>query len=87
MLTRKTLLSSVVALGLLAGCGASATEPYRDAPQGKRYDGPADIYSMPDGFSNFAGKCDGHGHRVFVAFKGGDNRAAITAIDDASCNP
>lgn len=85
MSARRLLVGLSLSALVLAGCTPKATEPYRDAPVARRDSSAAEVYTMPDGFSNFAGKCDGHGHRVFVAFKGDDNRAAITAIDDPSC--
>ncbi|MEV0403446.1 hypothetical protein [Actinoallomurus sp. NPDC050550] len=40
---------------------------------------------MPDGFSNLATKCD-HGNRVYSAYKGDSNRAAVTVVpNDPTC--
>lgn len=65
------------------GC-SSFTEPYNDAPIEKKYDDPAEVYSMPDGFANFASKCDAHGNRVYTTrTDGGEAMAVVPA--DPSC--
>lgn len=83
----------MLVIGLVSGsmaltsCGMDkAVEPFRDAPRSNiRNSNPADIIEMPDGFSNLATKCD-HGNRIYVAFKGDANRAAISVVpDDPSC--
>lgn len=80
---------SLAAVGLLLAVvtltGCKQTEQYQDAPVGARNDGPADVYNMPDGFSNWAEKCDNHGFRVFVAFHNDGSYAAITALPDPTC--
>jgi hypothetical protein len=77
---------ALVAAGALALAGCSkATEVFNDAPINSKNDLPADVYSMPDGFSNVASKCDGKGHRIFVAYHGDSAYAAIAVIDDATC--
>lgn len=69
---------------VFTGC-ADIGEEYNDAPVEKKYDHPAEIYSMPDGFSNFASKCDVHGNRVYTA-RNNDKKAAITVVaNDPSC--
>lgn len=79
---RRVILGAVLsALVLLAAaCGSlgidKATEPFRDAPRADTNNRPADVITMPDGFSNVAAKCDGT-TRVYVAFKGDSNRAAV----------
>jgi hypothetical protein len=77
----------LVAVALVAsGCGLNKiTEPFQDAPVYQHLTGPAVVSNMPDGFSNWASKCDGHGDRVFVAYHGDANRAAIAVIRDPSC--
>jgi len=67
-----------------AGCN-SITEPYNDAPISHKNDSPAAVYSMPDGFSNVATKCADHGHRIYVAYHGDGERAAIAVISDPAC--
>lgn len=87
MRLRIALLAAAIAL-TSAACGMSwdkATERFDDAPRGATNDDAADIVTMPDGFSNLATKCD-HGNRVYVAFKGDDNRAAVAvSVGDPSC--
>jgi len=70
---------------LATGC-SSMTEQFNDAPVQYKDDGPARIHSMPDGFANFADKCDGFGHRVFTT-RGSDSGGgkAVTVIDDPKC--
>jgi hypothetical protein len=66
-------------LVLSVGC-TKYTEPYRDAPRsGTTNDEPMDVIEMSDGFSNLGTKCD-HGNRIYVAYKGDDNRAAIAVV-------
>lgn len=83
------LLAVAAIVGLLtAGCDWSdkVTEPYKDAPRtGKTYDQPADVITMPDGFSNLATKCGPAGLRYTVAYHGDDNRAAIAVTTDPTC--
>ena len=79
-------LAAVAVAAVLAAVGCSkATETFNDAPVNSKNDLPADVYSMPDGFSNVASKCDGKGHRIFVAYHGDSAYAAIAVIDDAAC--
>lgn len=79
------LAAAVAAVAVLAGCGDKATEPFRDAARGDTNDAPADVIQMPDGFSNAATKCD-HGNRLYVAYKGDANRAAIAVVPgDPTC--
>lgn len=73
-----------VAFGIGA-CSQKAQEPFRDAPTSSRDHSAAEVYDMPDGFSNFSEKCDHHGNRVFVAFHSNSAYAAITAIPDPTC--
>lgn len=73
-----------VALSLSA-CNDKATEQFRDAPIANRDRSAAEVYDMPDGFSNFSEKCDGHGNRVFVAFHNDSSYAAIAVVRDPTC--
>ncbi|MGW0575799.1 hypothetical protein ACWD25_07470 [Streptomyces sp. NPDC002920] len=68
----------------LSAC-SSMTEGFNDAPVEYKDDGPARIHSMPDGFANFADKCDGFGHRVFTTRGGGKGGKAISVIADVEC--
>lgn len=79
----KGLALVTVAVVALAGC--KATESFNDAPIAGKDDSPAEVFSMPDGFSNVASKCDGHGHRIFVAFHGDGAYAGIAVINDEAC--
>lgn len=88
-MSKKTrIFAATVAAALLlgaTGCGAKGTEPLKDAPTAGRNQAPADLMSFPDGFSNVATKCDGP-NRVYVAFKGDNNRAAIAVVaNDPRC--
>ena len=66
----------------LSGCD-KALEPYQDAPRGSTNKAPADVITMPDGFSNIATKCD-HGNRVYVVFKGDKTYGAIAVVPNAA---
>jgi hypothetical protein len=69
----------------LAGC-SKATESFNDADISKKQDKPAEVYSMPDGFSNVATKCDDHGNRIYVAFHGDSAYGAIAVVPaDPTC--
>lgn len=76
--------AAVAVVLAVAGC-SKTTETFNDAPINSKNDLPADVYSMPDGFSNVASKCDGKGHRIFVAYHGDSAYAAIAVIDDVAC--
>jgi hypothetical protein len=77
---------AVLALAVLSGCGLNKiTEPYNDAPVSHQIGGPAEVGSMPDGFNNFAEKCDGHGNRVFVIFHGDNAYGSVFAMKDPTC--
>ena len=80
----KKVLVAEVALLALSGC-AKFTEPFKDAKVSDRNNGPATVGTMPDGFSNFASKCD-HGNRVYVVYHG-DNKYGTIAVaaNDPSC--
>lgn len=78
-------LMAAVLLSGAAACGGKYTEPFRDAHVAHRNSGPAEVGTMPDGFSNWADKCDGHGHRVFVAYHGDNHYGAIAVVDDPTC--
>lgn len=68
---------------VFTGC-ADIGEEYNDAPVEKKYDHPAEIYSMPDGFSNFASKCDVHGNRVYTT-RIENGRSMAVVPNDPSC--
>lgn len=77
--------AALIAAGMLAGCSQKALEPFRDAPVSGHQSGAAEVIEMPDGFSNIADKCDGHGHRVYVVFHGDSGYGSVTAISDPTC--
>ena len=86
-MTRRAALASAAAAVLLATTGcAKFTEPYKDAPRsGTTNTAPADVITMPDGFSNVASKCDGP-NRVYVIFKGNKTYGSIAVVaGDARC--
>lgn len=64
---------------------AKIVEPYDDASVSQHLTGPAEVGSMPDGFNNWAGKCDDHGHRVFTTFHSDSPYAGIAVISDPTC--
>lgn len=77
---------AIAGLALLAGCGlGKITEPFNDAPVSHQIGGPAEVGSMPDGFNNFAEKCDDHGNRVFVIFHSDASYGSVYAMKDPTC--
>ena len=70
--------------GIITGC-AKITEPFNDAPVSHQIGGPAEVGSMPDGFNNFAEKCDDHGNRVFVIFHSDSAYGSVFAMKDPTC--
>ncbi|MBL7487151.1 hypothetical protein [Frankia sp. AgW1.1] len=58
-----TVAGAVVAAGVIAlsaaGCMDKVTEPFKDAGVSGRNNAPAEVGTMPDGFGNWAAKCDG----------------------------
>lgn len=85
---RKVLAALAVA-GLLASTGCSKIAEYgNDAPVKSRDDSPADVYSMPDGFSNVASKCDRYGNRMYVLYHGDSPYGSVAVVPaDPSCRP
>jgi hypothetical protein len=87
----KRLTAAAVVLGVLilgtAGCSMDKyTEPFKDAPRGTTNNGPADIGTMPDGFSNWATKCDGP-NRVYVVYHGDSTYGSISVVpNDPRCS-
>jgi hypothetical protein len=78
------LAALLVLLGFVAGC-SKFSEPFRDAPVIGRVENGAVIGTMPDGFNNWASKCDGHGHRVFTTYHNNGPYGGIAVIDDQAC--
>ena len=77
-------VAALIAALALAGC-AKITEPLKDASVSHRISGPAEVGSMPDGFNNFAEKCDDHGNRVFVIFHSDGAYGSVFAMKDPTC--
>lgn len=70
----------------LAGCSQKGTEQFRDAPRtGPNVTTPMEVHDAPDGFSNWAEGCDGHGNRVFVIFHNDNPYGSVFALKDATC--
>lgn len=85
-MTRMTAVATATLLALaLTGCGSKAMEPYQDAKRAGSNTTSADVGTMPDGFSNFATKCD-HGNRVYVLFHGDSAYGGIYVVpQDPTC--
>ena len=88
MKNKIVIAAGVVALALtMSACSwESFTEPFKDAPRGKTNEGVADLVTMPDGFSNWATKCD-HGNRIYAAYHGeqGPFAAGMVVPQDPTC--
>jgi hypothetical protein len=84
MRIKHVVVGAIVAVSMVA-CSQKDREPFRDAPVSDRNEAPAEVMTMPDGFSNVAHKCDGHGHRVYTGYKGDANRSTIAVIEDPTC--
>lgn len=63
------LAAPVLAVLALSACGndTKSAEQYKDAPVASRNDTAAVVGTMPDGFNNWAAKCDGP-NRVYTIF-------------------
>jgi hypothetical protein len=82
---RIMITSAVVGMLALTGC-AKMNEPFHDAKRGETNNEPADVGTMPDGFSNYATKCD-HQNRVYVIFHGDSKYGNIAVVpNDPSCS-
>lgn len=79
-----TVVISLAASGCSLG-GDKANEPFKDAPRDTTNSGPADVITMPDGFSNVAAKCDGP-NRIYVVFHGNSTYGSIAVSpNDPRC--
>lgn len=80
--------AGLVALAALSltSCDNKLTEPFKDAPRsGIDNNTPMDVVNGSDGFSNLGTKCD-HGNRVYVAYHGNSNYAAVAVVpQDPTC--
>jgi PBP1b-binding outer membrane lipoprotein LpoB len=70
----------------VAGCSNKAQQAYNDAPRtATQNDGPAQVVTMPDGFSNVASKCDGP-NRVYVLFHSDGSYGSVSVVaNDPRC--
>lgn len=83
----RTVAATAAALAALALAGCSSYNDARgkgDAPVGPTDDSPAQIINFPDGFGNVAIKCDGHGHRLYVATHVKTD-PSVTVVEDSTC--
>ena len=77
-------LCAVAAVAALSGC-EKYTERYKDAERVATNTDPAETGTMPDGFSNYATKCD-NGNRVYVLFHQDAPYGGIAVVpQDPSC--
>lgn len=92
MTRRLAALVGAVALGGLAlvttlgACSNKSQQVYNDAPRTAVQNGaPATVGNMPDGFSNWARKCDGP-DMVYVLYHGDGAYGGISvALNDPRC--
>lgn len=77
-------LLAVVGMSL-TGCAGKDREWNQDSEVTNRDDTGAEAYNMPDGFGNFAEKCDQHGFRVFTLFHDDGSYGGIDAEPDPTC--
>lgn len=75
--------AAVVVAGIGVGGCAKFQEQYKDAPVQDRNNNPATVGTMPDGFDNWAAKCDGP-NMVYTVFH---NDKAFGAIAVAPNDP
>lgn len=83
--------AALLLLGLVSACSeVPGTDDYNDkhgigdSPVGEKDDTAKDVIQFPDGMSNVAHACDGHGHRVFVTTQNASGKELVV-IDDPSC--
>lgn len=85
MKTRTKIGLGVGIIAVLLSSGCKATEPFKDASISSRNSEPARVGTMPDGFSNWAAKCDGP-NMVYVIFKGDNTYGSIDVVaNDPRC--
>lgn len=85
-LRRQILLAAGAVVMLLGTTGCSKlTEPLKDAPVSGRNSDPAVVGSMPDGFGNWAAKCDGP-NMVYTLFHKDSAYGGISVVpNDPRC--
>lgn len=80
----RRLALAAAALALVASSACSSFNDARgrgDAPVGNRDEQPRDVVFFPDGYSNIAHACDGHGHRIFVTTQNGNGKFLVVLAD------
>jgi hypothetical protein len=84
---RRILFALAPCVLVLAACspGSKLVEPYQDSPVGNRNNQPADVFTMPDGFSNGATKCIAPGIRAAVLFHQDSNYGGLALVQDPHC--
>lgn len=85
----KAAAGAVAIVGLTVGMSAcdpigKATEPFKDAPRGSTNSDPADMITMPDGFSNIATKCV-DGIRYSVLYHADNPYGSLSTVADPTC--
>lgn len=82
------IVITVMVILLIAGCGMvddyNDNHGIGDAPTGEKDDSEKDVIQFPDGFSNVAHGCDGHGHRVYVTTQNASGKEMVV-VDDPTC--
>ena len=80
-------LAGIILTFTLAGCDMTGktAQPFDDAQVAGHNTGKADVGNMPDGFNNFASKCD-HGNRVYTTYHGDSAYGGIAVVPkDPTC--
>jgi hypothetical protein len=84
------VIAAAIGASVLLTAGAcdatgKAAQPYNDAKVSGQNKDAASIGTMPDGFSNYATKCD-NGNRVYVLFHGDAAYGDIDVVpNDPTC--
>jgi hypothetical protein len=89
---RRIITAAITAAGALLALSACSrlTEQWNDAPIDHKVDRPAIVYSMPDGFANYAEKCDEFGNLVITTRAGADGvggKAVTVVPNEEGCAP
>jgi hypothetical protein len=61
------VLGVTLMIAFTAGCDAQTENDAPAVPS--PVSGPAEVLPMPDGFSNVATRCDGHGNRIYTIYR------------------
>lgn len=79
------IICSMVMGASLVSCGGKFTEPFKDAAVSERNSGPARVGTMPDGFNNWAAKCDGP-NMVYTLYHSDGAYGSLTVVpNDPRC--